>query len=922
MFVAFMATVLTTGGLKAAISIDNLSTYTQDFNSLPTGDSGSALNWTNNSTIPGWYQDYSGITRNEYSFQVVPHATIPGLVASGGVSVNTSARFANLGHEESTDRSVGMYRTSSVHGAVGALFQNNTGQEMAGFEVGYTGEQWRRGGSDETSLYFEYAVLATDQGFDVASDPENWTRVDALQFNSIKNDGGGMDLDGKYYQAVIEPVTIRTTVEDGEYLAIRWYQDRTKSDGTSSSVYHMLAVNDVSFTPMVEVHISTFGAYPDDDLDDTAAINQAIVSVLPGTTILFDEGVYDLITPRDQHRHIYFWHKNNLTLKGAVCEEGFPQTTLLRHVTLENNPSPPRMLNIASGSNITIKNFILDNSPHLCSVGEITAIDPQGKFLEVQILDGLPMDDGAAFYAANVWEPDTLDLKEVESLTYGTVPGKFWSLIDEPNRIMRLEHDSGASLTFLNRVEVGELVSWHYGSHIGNKQPQIRVDNTRNLVMENLDIPNVINMGILIGGADGVEMRRITMRPYGNMLQVGPADGIHLSRCSGVIIADELDITGVRWDGYVVHAPYGMVSEIYNTSELRVKMVSPTLGQTVFAGSELRFLDSTGQIYERTVSDDALVQNVNGEWVYDVILSDSLPGFVGVGTYLKVESVSPQSVTVTNSIFENIGGSSLILLADNVTVSDTIHRKIMYSAVHIGANHTVGIAGDNMQIINSEFYSCGWMTKPGFPAGIITIRNRHNTVTNGILRNVSVRDNIFSDQLYNSEEPSIWAYDTQGLVVDHNLFENVFRGLRINTATVSGFNITETTVVIDNDENAETYREVSGNFHDSGLTGYNGSTTRWSGSPGATASWEFICPKSDIYDVYIYKVVHPNSDPNALISVEHAQGTAYINVDYTSGSSGWHYLGSYDFNGQGTYFVKNERQGGYLRSDSVVFVQQ
>lgn len=917
-----MATVLVTGGLKAAIQINNLSTYTQDFNSLPTGETGSALNWTNNSTIPGWYQDYSGTTRNEYSFQVVPHATTPGLVASGGVTENTSARFANLGHADSTDRSVGMHRPHSLHGAVGALFQNNTGWVITGFAVGYTGEQWRRGGSDETSLYFEYAVLSTDQGFDIASDPANWTRVDDLQFNSINNDSGGLDLDGKYYQTIIEPVTISATVGVGEYLAIRWYQDRTKSDGTSSSVYHMLAVNDVSFTPKVEVHISTFGAYPDDDLDDTAAINQAIVSVLPGTKILFDEGVYDLMTPNDQFRHIYFLGKNNLTLKGSVCQDGFPNTTLLRHVTVENNPNPPRMLNISGGSNITVKNFIMDNSPHLCSVGEITAIDPHGKFLEARILDGLPMDDGAAFYSANVWEPDTLDLKEVESLTFGTVPDKFWSLIDAPNRIMRLERPSGASLTFLNRVEVGELVSWHYGSHIGSKQPQIRVDNTRNLVMENLDIPNLINMGILVGGTDGVEMRRITMRPYGNMLPVGPADGIHLSRCSGVIIAEDLDITGVRWDGYVVHSPYGMVSEIYNPGELRIEMVSPTSGQTVFAGSELRFLNSTGAIFERTVASDASVQTINGKSVYDVVLNDSLPGFVGVGTYLKVESVSPQSVTVTNSIFENIAGSALILLTDNVTVSDTIHRKIMYSAAHIGTNHSVGIAGDNMQIINSEFYSCGWMTKPGFPPGAITIMNRHNTVTNGILRNVSVSNNIFADQLYHSEEPSIWAYDTEALIVNNNLFENVYRGLRINTATVSGFSITENTVVIDNDENTKTYTEVSGNFNDSSLTGYNDSTTRWSGSPGAMASWEFICPKSSIYDVYIYKVVHPNSDTNALISVEHAQGTAYINVDYTTGSSGWHYLGSYNFNGQAKYFVRNERQGNYLRSDAVVFVQQ
>jgi hypothetical protein len=256
---ASIAIVGAAAAAHGAIVINSASpsapyTYSQNFNSLPTGPTGEALSWTNNSTIPGWYQAYSGViaANTEWSFQVAPHGTTPGLVASGGLTDNTSARFMNIGHADSTDRSLGLWRNFSLTGAVGAVFQNNSGGTLTSITVGYTGEQWRRGGTDVTSLRFEYRILPDLADFNVNSSPADWTRVAALQFNSLKNDGTGLNLDGKFYSAVVTPATIALTVPEGHYLAIRWYQDRTKSDGTASTVYHALAIDNVTFTAIPE----------------------------------------------------------------------------------------------------------------------------------------------------------------------------------------------------------------------------------------------------------------------------------------------------------------------------------------------------------------------------------------------------------------------------------------------------------------------------------------------------------------------------------------------------------------------------------------------------------------------------------------------------------------------------------------------
>lgn len=667
------------------------------------------------------------------------------------------------------------------------------------------------------------------------------------------------------------------------------------------------------------VNISSYGAYPNDGVDDTAAINTAITSVNPGDTLLFDSGVYDLKTPRDVYRHIYFYYKTGITLQGAVDSAGAPVTTLLRHVEPGNNPDPSRLVNITGGSDITLKNFVMDNTPHLCSSGEITEVDINGTYVKVQVFDGLPLDDGAACYSANAWEADTRDLKAVESLTYGTSPG-FWEVVDEPNRIVKLEDSAG--LDFTDDVEVGDYMSWHYGVHIGGNEPQIRVDGSKNLTFENLRIPNVINMGVLVGSTDGITLRGITMRPDGNMLQVGPADGIHLSRCSGVISAEALDIAGVRWDGFVVHAPYGAVKEVTSSTELTVRMMVSTSGQTISAGSKLRFLNSLGEITERTVSADAAHQTLDGKSCYEIVVTEALPAFVGVGTNLKIEDISPDSVTLTDSRFENIAGSALILLADNITVSNTVHRKIMYSAGHFGANHTVGIAGENIQVLDSVFDRCGWRAKTSETPGVLTFANLQTTVTNGVLRDVVIEDNVFINQLYDSGDPTIGVADTDGITIKSNLFESVWRGMKFDTSTTSGYQILDNTIVIDNDGNDQTYTEVSGNFGNSSLKGYDESLTRYSSSPGAEAAWEFIAPKSDDYAVYIYKVVHSGSDDNAQILVESNGPTVTNSVDCTAGSSGWHYLGIYSYTGQQSYTISNERQGGYLRADAVMFVQQ
>jgi hypothetical protein len=148
-----------------------------------------------------------------------------------------------------------MRRANSFTGAFGVVFQNNSGVALTGFNVGYTGEQWRRHGPDETALYFEYAVVSSHNAaeFSVLSD-YTWTRVDALEFVSPQFGGGNTGLDGNLAanREVISPTMVLADIQDGEFLAIRWFQNRTNIAGDPSTTYHALGVDSMSFSAIPE----------------------------------------------------------------------------------------------------------------------------------------------------------------------------------------------------------------------------------------------------------------------------------------------------------------------------------------------------------------------------------------------------------------------------------------------------------------------------------------------------------------------------------------------------------------------------------------------------------------------------------------------------------------------------------------------
>lgn len=255
----FAAAYATSQIASASISVTSADfSYTQDFLTLP--DSGTELIWNNNETIPGWYRDYYAADEN-----VAPPFRDVSVQATGsaGSGVTSQDGFINIGIATNTpnqtdfSRALVMRRAFNLYGAIGVVFRNDSGGPLGGFTLGYTGEQWRRHGDGiATSLYVEYAVLPTDAELDIDTNPDgsegiNWTRIPELSFVSPNIFGGNSGVNGNLPEnrTVIDPVAVNATVEEGSFLVIRWYQDRTNSDGSEgTAARHALGVDNISIS--------------------------------------------------------------------------------------------------------------------------------------------------------------------------------------------------------------------------------------------------------------------------------------------------------------------------------------------------------------------------------------------------------------------------------------------------------------------------------------------------------------------------------------------------------------------------------------------------------------------------------------------------------------------------------------------------
>lgn len=116
------------------------------------------------------------------------------------------------------------------------------------------------------------------------------------------------------------------------------------------------------------------------------------------------------------------------------------------------------------------------------------------------------------------------------------------------------------------------------------------------------------------------------------------------------------------------------------------------------------------------------------------------------------------------------------------------------------------------------------------------------------------------------------------------------------------------------------YRET-GTWMESGLTGYNGSKTRYTSEKDAAAQWQAKVVSEGSYEVWLYQIGNANNSKSVSVNVTGGTPETDVTEDWSSVASGWKLLGEYNFEKDAVCSVQIKNLSSdvnkYMRADAV-----
>ena len=236
---ALMALALCAPLAHAQVNLTG-GTYSQTFDTL-ANTAGS----TTNANLPaGWLMTESGGGARDNELYAVD---------TGGSNTGDTYSY---GAAATTERALGGLRSGTLVPLFGACFSNGSGGALSGFDIAYTGEQWRLGTISRTDrLDFQYSVDATSLTTGI------WVDVDALDFTTPNTSGtvGARDGNAAANRAAISATVGSVSIPSGGTFCVRWNDlDATSSDDglavddfaitVAGSLGLTLSINDVDVT--------------------------------------------------------------------------------------------------------------------------------------------------------------------------------------------------------------------------------------------------------------------------------------------------------------------------------------------------------------------------------------------------------------------------------------------------------------------------------------------------------------------------------------------------------------------------------------------------------------------------------------------------------------------------------------------------
>jgi hypothetical protein len=517
------------------------------------------------------------------------------------------------------------------------------------------------------------------------------------------------------------------------------------------------------------INVAAFGALPNDGKCDTLAIAAAIKAARDSnqpTEIRFAPGTYNLTRTVSggmgaKDCYIGLTDAENLTFAGATDDAGRPATRLERSVDLNNDATPPSQLIIQDSHNIAFRNFILANNPPFGSTARVIAVDKSRDEVTVEVLPGLPAYDGMRCASAHAWDLATGHLKRFgrtpvdATLTIGVNIKAYWHTVPNSSTRKLLMRNAG----FAAKVKVGDGISWHHKS--AGSHNQSLVMHSRDIVFENIHMPNVSNMGMLAGYNHNLTFRKFRFESENGNLAVGGRDGLHLSMNSGRLLVEDCFFNGLRMDPLVIRRSFGLVKQLLPDGSL---LISP--GYDVPTGGKLRFWIGPDPI-DRPIES---AQSQNGGYLYR--FANGAPAGVKVGSVISYLTYSLETGVIRNSVFADNFGSAIVNFEENITVEGCTFDNNAYQ-IKYGPNLESGGFVRNNTIRSNIFLNTSWVdiAHGGVPADIVIHSLSQFFKDPRYNKNILITHNVFKNPDHDRAAIAIDVRNAEDVRIEDNTFE-------------------------------------------------------------------------------------------------------------------------------------------------------
>lgn len=228
---ALLASLFSLGSARAAVNVNSIQAYQQNFSSLIS--TGSAP-WQNDVTLKGWYAAAG-------STDITSYTAFP-----GGAGTSFPAGLYSFG--SGNDRALGLISSSTnTPKRMGVVLKNTTGVPLDTITIAYTGEQWLDANTITSTLQFKYKTNATSGVPLGAADIKTGTGLallTALDFTGPQHAAAG-PIDGNLpanSQRLTQTIDLSPNLPNNNEIFLVWEDDNISGND------HGLAVDDLSVT--------------------------------------------------------------------------------------------------------------------------------------------------------------------------------------------------------------------------------------------------------------------------------------------------------------------------------------------------------------------------------------------------------------------------------------------------------------------------------------------------------------------------------------------------------------------------------------------------------------------------------------------------------------------------------------------------